>query len=124
MTYSLRRPLAGLTGFQRLIWPLIFLQLVALKRWVRAHYGRGVPYWYGLTAWGRVYLRHLPTDFAASYAAAGALSPPALATALFKPSARLAAALAPEPRAVPQPVPCARKPSVHSLSAPAHADTS
>jgi hypothetical protein len=50
MTYSLRRPLAGLTGFQRLIWPLIFLQLVALKRWVRAHYGRGVPYWYGLTA--------------------------------------------------------------------------
>jgi hypothetical protein len=124
MTYSLRRPLAGLTGFQRLIWPLIFLQLVALKRWVRAHYGRGVPYWYGLTAWGRVYLRHLPTDFAASYAAAGALRPPALATALFKPSARLAAALAPEPRAVPQPVPCARKPSVHSLSAPAHADTS
>lgn len=124
MTYSLRRPPAGLTGFLRLIWPLIFLQLVALKRWVRAQYGPGVPYWYGVTRWGRVYLRHLPADFAASYAAPGALRPAALTLELFAPSPRLAAALAPEPRAVPQPVRCTAKPSVHTLSTPAHADTS
>ncbi|MBI1400583.1 hypothetical protein [Hyphomonas sp.] len=83
-----------------------------------------MPYWYGVTKWGRVYLRHLPTDFAASFAAPGALRPAALTLQLFASSPRLAAAFAPEPRAVPQPVPCAAKPSVHTLSAPAHADTS
>jgi hypothetical protein len=124
MTYSLRRPPAGLTGFLRLIWPLIFVQLVALKRWVRAQYGPGVPYWYGMTRWGRVYLRHLPIDFAASCAAPGALRPPPLAIALFAPSARLAAALAPEPCAVPLPVRAQRQSSVHTLSTPVRADTS
>ncbi len=104
MTYSLRHPPAGLSGFLRLIWPLIFVQLVALKRWVRAQYGPGVPYWYGITRWGRVFLRHLPADFTQSYAAPGALTPAVFAFTLAIPSPRLAAARAAEP--------CSR-PSLH-----------
>ena len=69
MTYALNRPPAGMTGFLLLIWPLIFVQLIALRDWVRKHYGRGVPYWITISKFGRVRLRHLPTDFTFSQAA-------------------------------------------------------
>ncbi|PKP82049.1 MAG: hypothetical protein CVT79_07070 [Alphaproteobacteria bacterium HGW-Alphaproteobacteria-18] len=69
MTYALATPLPGLSLIQRLLWPLIFVQLIALRDWVRAHYGCGVPYWITISKFGRVRLRHLPTDFAFSYAA-------------------------------------------------------
>jgi hypothetical protein len=36
---------------------------------VRKHYGRGVPYWITISKFGRVRLRHLPTDFTFSQAA-------------------------------------------------------
>jgi hypothetical protein len=78
VTYSLHRPVEGLTGWPRLIWPLVYWQLVALKLWVRKTYGPGVPYWFSIDRWGRVSLRHMPIDFAQSYAA-----PAALRTATF-----------------------------------------
>jgi len=75
VTYSLRRPLEGLSFFQRLVWPLIFAQLWALKMWVRRHYGRGVPYRIGISPAGCVHLVRMPMDAAQSYAAPGALVP-------------------------------------------------
>jgi len=69
MDYALSTPLPGLSLLQRLLWPLIYVQLIALRDWVRAHYGRGVPYWITISKFGRVRLRHLPTDFTFSQAA-------------------------------------------------------
>ncbi|MFN3312205.1 MAG: hypothetical protein ACK46Q_01895 [Hyphomonas sp.] len=73
MTYSLRRPLEGLSWLQLLVWPLIFAQLCALKLWVRKYYGRGVPYRIEISRLGAVRLVRLPTDRTSSYAAPGAL---------------------------------------------------
>jgi len=69
MDYAFATPLPGLSLLQRLLWPLIFVQLIALRDWVRKHYGRGVPYWITISKFGRVRLRHLPTDFTFSQAA-------------------------------------------------------
>ncbi|MBA3068813.1 MAG: hypothetical protein FP825_10060 [Hyphomonas sp.] len=91
---------------------------------MRKHNGPGVPYWYAITKWGRVYLRHLPTDFAQSYAAPGALRPAAPAAKLFKPSVRLADALAAETCKRPVPAPAQTASSVHVLSIAAQFDTS
>ncbi|MFN4023356.1 MAG: hypothetical protein ACK4MQ_00870 [Hyphomonas sp.] len=76
MTYALCTPLEGLSPLQRLLWPLIFAQLIALKAWVRAQYGPGVPYWIRISRLGRVSLRHMPSDFTASWAAPGAYEAP------------------------------------------------
>ncbi len=125
MTYSLHRPPAGMTGFLRLIWPLIFVQLVALKAWVRNHYGPGVPYWYEISRWGRVRLMHMPVDFTQSYAAPGALKPAAFDFTLAITSPRLADALAAEataPVSAPEREP--RTQSVHVLSTAIQLDTS
>lgn len=126
MTYSLLRPPEGMTGFLRLIWPLVFVQLIALKAWMRKHYGPGVPYWYTVSHWGKVSLRHMPIDFAeASYAASGALKPRAFDFALSTGSTRLALALAPEVCSpVPVPVREEQTCSAHVLSETATADTS
>ena len=75
VTYSLRKPLEGLTFLQLLLWPLIFAQLVALKRRVRAKYGRGVPYRLTISPFGAVRLARMPMDAAFSYAAPGPLAP-------------------------------------------------
>ncbi|MDP3459902.1 MAG: hypothetical protein Q8S09_11580 [Hyphomonas sp.] len=113
VTYSLHRPPAGMTGFLRLIWPLIFVQLIALKAWVRKHYGPGVPYWYEISRWGRVRLMHMPIDFAQSYAAPGALKPAAFDFTLASTSPRFACALAAETNA-PVPAP-ERQPKTYSV---------
>lgn len=100
MTYSFNRPPAGMIGFLLLIWPLIFVQLIALKAWVRKQYGPGVPYWYAISRWGRVSLRHMPIDFAErSYAAPGALRPLAFDFTLSTSPKRFALALTPESQA-------------------------
>ena len=122
--YSLRRPPEGLSGFLLLIWPLIFVQLVALKRWVRAKYGRGVPYLCAISPWGRVYLRRIPTDCGWTYAAPGAIRPAAFAVTPFARSARLALALAPEIGAVPMPVRVQSSSSVYDPDCAAAFDTS
>lgn len=104
VTYSLRRTLEGLSWIQRLLWPLIFAQLCALKLWVRKHYGRGVPYRIEISRLGAVRLVRLPTDRVWSYAAQGALwiEGAAFSSGLVRPGFGLASA--PE-EAPPAPAP-------------------
>lgn len=121
VTYSFNRPPAGMTGFLL----LIFVQLIALKAWVRKQYGPGVLYWYAISRWGRVSLRHMPIDFAErSYAAAGALRSVTALTTVFVPSRRLLEALAPEPHAVIAPVHEQCAPSAHLVASAVRFDSS
>jgi hypothetical protein len=76
VTCSLRHSLEGLSWLQRLIWPLIFAQLTALKRWVRAHDGRGVPYRVDISPFGKVALVRMPMDAAMGQTAAAAFAMP------------------------------------------------
>jgi len=122
--YSLRHPPSGLTLTHQLLWPLIFAQLVALKLWVRRRYGAGVPYWFHVSRWGRVSLRHMPGDFTASDTAPCALRPVPAVVRLFARSVRLALATAPEVRALVPPAPAADAWSVHVLSGAVQFDTS
>ena len=126
VTYSLLRPPEGITGFLRLIWPLVYVQLIALKAWMRKHYGPGVPYWYTVSPWGKVSLRHMPLDFAeASYAAPCALKPLTFDFALCANRPRLASALMPETSApVPAPMREDETHSAYVLSEIALSDTS
>lgn len=62
MHYALATPLPGLSLLQRLLWPLIYMQLVTLRDSLRAQYGRGVPYWISISRLGRVRLHRLPMD--------------------------------------------------------------
>jgi hypothetical protein len=96
MTYTLHQPPDGLTGWPRLIWPLVYVQLMALKAWVRKQYGPGVPYWYEISRWGIVSLKHMPIDFTWSYSANAALQPTKFDFTLAITSPRLASALAEE----------------------------
>ncbi|MBY9066251.1 hypothetical protein K1X12_05035 [Hyphomonas sp. WL0036] len=75
MDYAFSSPLPGLSLLQRLLWPLIYVQLIALRDWVRQHYGRGVPYWITISKFGRVRLRRLPTDSTLSFAAPASYAP-------------------------------------------------
>ncbi len=102
MTYTLHQPPAGLTGWPRLIWPLVYVQLIALKAWVRTHYGPGVPYWYEISRWGIVSLKHMPIDFTWSYSANCTLQPTKFDFTLAITSPRLAGSLIDE--AVTEPV--------------------
>ena len=126
VTYSLLRPPEGMTGFLRLIWPLVYVQLIALKAWMRKQYGPGVPYWYTVSPWGTVSLRHMPLDFAErGYVAPCALKPFAFDYALVTGPARLALALMPEaPAPVPAPLRNKKAYSAYVLSDIALADTS
>ena len=126
VTYSLLRPPEGMTGFLRLIWPLVYVQLIALKAWMRKTYGPGVPYWYTVSLWGTVRLRHMPIDFAErGYAAPCALKPLAFDFAICANRPRLASALMPEPSAtVPAPERKDESCSAYVLSETALADTS
>jgi hypothetical protein len=81
--YSLRHPPSGLTLIHQLLWPLIFAQLVALKNWVRVNHGRGVPYGYFVSRWGRVTLTHVGAQPFTSYSAAGTFAPVAFDFAQF-----------------------------------------
>jgi hypothetical protein len=95
MTWTLRRPAPGLTLLQQLLWPLIFAQLVALKSWVRAQYGRGVHYGYVISPWGRVRLIYVGIRGFTTYSAAGSIAP-VLRSAEQTVCARLMRALAAE----------------------------
>lgn len=114
-----------MTGFHLLIWPLIYVQLLALKAWVRAHYGRGVPYCYEISPWGRVRLYRLPTDCAGGMSAAIVSPPSAIDVFHFAASPRLALALGTEPCApVPAPHPNMPAQPVPLLTRAFHPDTS
>jgi len=125
VTYSLRRPLEGLSWLQLLVWPLIFAQLTALKLWVRNHYGRGVPYRIEISRLGHVRLVRLPADRTLSYAAPGALwiDARAFSSGLMRPEwpAACAPEEAPHP---PAPVWIVRMGMEPVFSAPCAPDTS
>ena len=69
MKYSLRHPPEGLCLLHVLLWPWIYVQIIALRLLVRKHYGRGVPYRFEVSPLGRVRLLYLPTDITWGYAA-------------------------------------------------------
>jgi hypothetical protein len=123
MTFSLRRPPPGLTLIHQLLWPLIFAQLIALKARVRAQYGRGVPYGYLISPWGRVTLTYIGTQGFTTYSAAGSIAP-VLCAAVRAMPARLRLALAAD---VSAPVPPVRDAGIYSVyvsSLPAFSDSS
>ena len=64
MDDALSTPLPGLSLLQRLLWPLIFVQLVALRDRLRARYGRNMPCWLSLSKSGRAGLIRVPTGSA------------------------------------------------------------
>jgi len=95
------------------------------KAGVRKHYGPGVPYWYEISRWGIVSLKHMPIDFTWSYSANGTLQPTTFDFTLAIASPRLACALMDEAvTAPPAPVREGHAYSVHALSFAVHPDTS
>jgi hypothetical protein len=105
MHYSLRHPPKGIPLLHVLLWPWIWAQLAALKLWVRAHYGRGVPYWVEVSPLGRVRLRRMPMDLTRGQAAGAPQLAPGFTftTALTRPALR-AALTAEDPPRAPAPV--------------------
>ena len=101
MQYSLRHPPKGIPLLHVLLWPWIYAQLVALKLWVRAHYGRGVPYRFRVSTYGRVRLVAMPQDLTWGYTANAPLLEPEFTFTTGLPRPALQAALKPEetPRA-------------------------
>lgn len=116
MPYSLRHPPRGLLPLQVLLWPWIWAQLVALKLWVRKHYGRGVPYRFEVSRFGRVRLVSLPSDLTWGYTANAPLLGETFRFTAGLTHPALALALAPEiaPRA---PAPLLRTGTILMLSA-------
>ena len=71
------------------VWPLIWLQILMLRAWVRATYGKGTQYHWSVTPCGRVFIASI--DWIANQKSAPALLKPAL-----HPNKRIAAALSGE----------------------------
>ena len=101
MHYSLRHPPKGIPFLHVLLWPWIYAQIIALRMWVRAHYGRGVPYRLRVSTYGRVRLIAMPQDLTPGYAANAPLLEPEFTCSTGLPRPALQAALTPEetPRA-------------------------
>jgi hypothetical protein len=96
MKYSLRHPPEGIPLLHLILWPWIWAQIVALKLWVRKHYGRGVPYRFTVSPLGRVRLAWLPTDLTWGYAANAPLLEPRFDFTAGIPRPALTRALTPE----------------------------
>lgn len=94
LMYSLRHPPAGIPFAHLLIWPLIYAQIRTLSLWVRSRYGRGVPFWFQVSPWGRVTLLRMPIDAGRGSAAPVSLEQPRFAFRTAAPSSRLRLALA------------------------------
>ena len=71
------------------VWPLIWLQILMLRAWVRATYGKGTQYHWSVTPCGRVFIASI--DWIANQKSEPALVRPAL-----HPNKRIAAALSGE----------------------------
>lgn len=126
MHYSLRHPPKGIPLLHVLLWPWIYAQLVALKLWVRAHYGRGVPYRFHVSTYGRVRLVAMPQDLTWGYAANAPLLTPefTFTTGFSRPALRAA----PTPKETPcAPAPMLRLPIIAffagGISGTMHPDT-
>ena len=53
---SLRHPPAGFPAHLAVIWPLIWVQILALRAYVRATFGKGTQYHWSVTPYGRVFI--------------------------------------------------------------------
>ncbi|MCA8897947.1 MAG: hypothetical protein R3C00_02680 [Hyphomonas sp.] len=71
------------------VWPLIWVQILMLRAWVRATYGKGTQYHWSVTPCGRVFIASI--DWIANQKSEQALVRPAL-----HPNKRIAAALSGE----------------------------
>ena len=71
------------------VWPLIWLQILMLRAWVRATYGKGTQYHWSVTPCGRVFIASI--DWIANQKSEPSLLKPAL-----HPNKRIAAALSGE----------------------------
>ncbi|MCA8899370.1 MAG: hypothetical protein KDA39_11615 [Hyphomonas sp.] len=71
------------------VWPLIWLQILMLRAWVRATYGKGTQYHWSVTPCGRVFIASI--DWIANQKTEQALVRPVL-----HPNKRIAAALSGE----------------------------
>ena len=49
-------PPAGFPPHLCLVWPLIWAQILVLRAFVRAHYGKGTLYQWSVTPWGRAFI--------------------------------------------------------------------
>ncbi|RMF04617.1 MAG: hypothetical protein D6773_06200 [Alphaproteobacteria bacterium] len=83
---SLLHPPPRLPAHLVVIWPLIWVQVLALRAAMRAAYGKGVQYHWSVTPWGRVFLASI--DWIPGQAEAPAWLKPAA-----HPNDRIAAAL-------------------------------
>ena len=53
---SLLHPPAGFPAHLAVIWPLIWVQILALRAYVRATWGKGTQYHWSVTPWGHVFI--------------------------------------------------------------------
>ena len=82
---SLLHPPSGFPSHLAVIWPLIWVQILALRAYVRATWGKGTQYHWSVTPWGRVFITSV--DWVPGQEAPVWIEPPA------HPNARIAAAL-------------------------------
>ena len=82
---SLLHPPPGFPAHLAVIWPLIWVQILALRAYVRATWGKGTQYHWSVTPYGRVFITSI--DWVPGQEAPRWLEPPA------HPNARIAAAL-------------------------------
>jgi hypothetical protein len=56
---SLLSPPPGFPAHLAMVWPLIWVQILALRAYVRATWGKGTKYHWSVTPYGRVFLRSI-----------------------------------------------------------------
>ena len=83
---SLLHPPPGFPPHLAVIWPLIWVQILMLRAWVRATYGKGTQYHWSVTPCGRVFIASI--DWLP-----GQTEVPAWLKPAAHPNARVAAAL-------------------------------
>ena len=82
---SLLHPPAGFPAHLAVIWPLIWVQILALRAYVRATWGKGTQYHWCVTPWGRIFITSI--DWVPGQEAPRWIEPPA------HPNAHIATAL-------------------------------
>lgn len=126
MMFTRLMPFAGLPPLLRLLWPLIWLQIMALKLQVRARYGRGVPFAFIIWPSGRVVLTRIAAEYHQSLIPAHLIPSPAPAVRPVSRKLReLAALLCEPPNPAPVPAAITGVPSSQTMGmARPHPDTS
>ena len=107
--FSLTQPIQGASPLQILLWPLIWLQLLVLRANVRANYGRGVPFAFEISAFGKVRLTRVSAGYQSGTLPAWLVPPEApAARPVSLALRRLAASLIEPAQPPPAPLRCVR----------------